>query len=216
MKKNLGIFVLGCVIVIVSCDSVKKTSEEHIFRIDSTIKIVAQKEIWNSEYKKPKYGFATKLTAEFFENDTLTDLYQDSIDNTFSASYSWHNDTLKLTGNIGDLTQTGFAADIYKDSTAVIYHNQCSHSHKQYKLKLSDTLVQCIKVPCTYSELYLSNFPDKTKDEEIYGYITFKSENFYYQNGQENSKLRANMKFYFRAFNYDMFYNLYLKKFESK
>lgn len=194
-----------------SCNSEKQTFETHIFRIDTAIKSTAQQNIRNDEHANPKYSFLSKLNAELYTDDILEKIEFDTLNALMWGRYYWDNDTLTITGNSSDLSSTGFIAEIYND-TAYFYHNQCAHSRKMYKNKLSDTLVQCAKVPCSYSQLIISNIPDSTNDEQIFGYVNFRSEDFYSQNGNDIKKLRANMAFYFRAYNY----NIYNKRFQKK
>lgn len=212
--KQLFCFFIAFVLILfmcTSCNSENQTFETHIFRIDTAIKSTAQQNIWNAEHGNPKYLFLSKLSAEFYTDDILEKIEFDTFNAQMWGRYSWHNDTLTITGNFGDLTSTGFIANVYHD-TAYFYHSQCAHTKKRYKNNLSDTLVQCAKVPCSYSQLIISNIPDRTKDEEIFGYVNFRSKDFYSQNGNDIKKLRANMAFYFRAYNYD----IYIKRFQTK
>jgi hypothetical protein len=188
---NRSIYIVFIVLFIfASCKSKEKISGTHIFKIDSTIKPLAEQKIWKDRFEIEHYKDDSLVITDI--DTSYTDIY---------ANYFWKHDTLNLAGYIGDMTATGFYAYIYKDTTVDFFHNQCAHIHKFYKVKLSDTLATCVHVPCTYSELIISKLPDSTKDEDIYGYVNFKSIDYYYQNQHEPSKRKTNMKFYFKASN---------------
>jgi hypothetical protein len=72
-------------------------------------------------------------------------------------------------------------------------------------------LIARLEVPCTDTKIVLSEFPDNTRDQVIYGYVEFKSDNYYAISGTMNSreesprkKLRANMKIYFKSSKVDL------------
>ena len=196
-----SLIILTC---LTSSTFAQESSDTTIFKIDPDLKEVVKQKIWTDEGRPSKYTFASKLNAEFYQNDQLTEYYKDSTDNSFWARYWWHNDTLTLTANVGQLSSIGFIADIY-NGQATVYINQCAHENKRYKIGLNDTLKVCIKVPCIYADLQISSIPDSTKDEEISGFISFKGRDYYYQDQNGLTKLRANMTFYFKSSNYEFY-----------
>jgi hypothetical protein len=61
-------------------------------------------------------------------------------------------------------------------------------------------------VPCTDTKIILSEIPDSTNKQIIYGYVEFKSDHYYASSGSVNGKeilprkkLRNNMKLYFKS-----------------
>ena len=192
------------------CKSVND-SELHILKIDSSIK---QKAIKIISYKKglniQRNWFNSNLYAEHFTNDKIDEIQIDTIEAPFLGKYYWKHDTLSLSVSYGDLGAFGFDIDIAKDTTGILYFEECSHIHPKFKYKLTDTLSVCAKVPCTYSKLLISKFPYKTEDDVIFGYVNFKTDNFYYEDNEGALKIRKVMKFYFRA-SFDFYRSKYYK-----
>lgn len=205
---DIRIFLSVCLILVsqIAVSQVSTVADRsHNFKIDSTIKTQV---LQNISFRSSSESFTAKINAEFYENDSLVDVLNDTIRDDFFGRYWWRHDTMQLTANIGELGTSGFIADINRATAVVVKHNICSHENRNYKIGLTDTLNVCVEAPCTYTELVISSIPDSMSNEAIYGFVSFKSKDYYYQDNHGLKKLRANMSFYFRAVNFA----LYLKR----
>jgi len=187
------------------CHNKRKGDQQSQFAIDTSIR---SKVLQNISFRDKFDAFTTKLNAEYYNNDTLDLVYKDSLLEDFWGRYWWHNDTLTLTANMGDLWASGFIVDIYNGNAGDVRHNVCAHENKVLKGKIADSPSICIAAPCSYSELVISGMPDSTSGEAIFGYVKFRSKDYYLVDDRGRIKDRTNMSFYFRATNY----NLYLKR----
>jgi hypothetical protein len=169
-----------------------------IIKVDSTVSQKALKVIRYKDGLNVKRNlFYTRFTAEYYTNDELEG--RDIEEAVFTGRYSWKNDTLALSVFCGDLGTIGFTIGISKDTYGTLYYQQCGHTKSKIKVSLSDTLSICGKIPCSFSELIISKFPDTTEEDVIFGFVNFKSTGFYYEEKNGFDKLRTDMSFYFKA-----------------
>ena len=99
--------------------------------------------------------------------------------------------------------------DIYKNN-ATLYHMLSSADFPSYAYKENDSLIFRLEVPCSDTRIILSEIPDSTKKQIIYGYVEFKSGNYFASSGSADGqeilprqKLRNNMKLYFKSSKFD-------------
>ena len=123
----------------------------------------------------------------------------------FKSFYLWKGDTLTIVGVFGLFGGIGFGIDIYKNN-ATLYHILSSDDFPSYAYKERDSLIYRLEVPCTDTKIVLSEIPDSTKKQVIYGYIEFKSGSYFASSGSADGheilprqKLRNNMKLYFKS-----------------
>jgi hypothetical protein len=123
----------------------------------------------------------------------------------FKSFYLWKGDTLTIDGAFGLFGGIGFGIDIYKNN-ATLYHMLSSDESPAYAYNEKDSLLFRLQVPCTDTKIILSEIPDSTKKQIIYGYIEFKSDNYFVSSGSADGheilprqKLRTNMKLYFKS-----------------
>jgi hypothetical protein len=86
-----------------------------------------------------------------------------------------------------------------------------SDDFPSYAYKENDSLIYRLEVPCTETKIILSEIPDSTKKPIVYGYVEFKSNNYYMSSGSADGheilprkKQRANMKIYFKSGKLDL------------
>ena len=81
-----------------------------------------------------------------------------------------------------------------------------SDDFPSYAYNENDSLIFRLEVPCTDTKIILSEIPDSTKKQVIYGYVEFKSSDYFSSSGSADGqeilprqKLRNNMKLYFKS-----------------
>lgn len=197
---------LSIVCVVISqflfCHNKSKTDQQSQFAIDSSIR---SQVLRNISFRAKSDAFSTKLNAEYYNNDTLSWKDMDSLLEDFWGRYWWHHDTLSLTANIGELSTSGFIVDIYKGEADEVRHNVFAHENNVYKIRVTDSPTICVEAPCSYSELVISGLPGSTSDESIFGFVKFRSKDYYLVENHNLIKNRTNMSFYFRAINFDLY-----------
>lgn len=201
------IVVIALFIVICSCEQ-RVTS--HGFLIDSSIKEEVEKKISASQFGIPNAGilvYNNLMLADFYENDELvvSTKEEDNKSTVFKSFYFWQGDTLGIDGAFGLFGGIGFSIKIINGS-ATLYHMLSSDDLPSYAYNEKDSLIFRLEVPCTDSKIVLSEIPDSTKNQIIYGYVEFKSGDYYSSNGSVNreeilprKKQRADMKIYFKS-----------------
>ena len=114
-----------------------------------------------------------------------------------------------IDGAFGLFGGTGFSIKIIKGK-ATLYHMLASDEFPSYAYSEKDSLIFRLEIPCTDTKIVLSEIPDKTKKQVIYGYVEFKSGDYYASSGSVDGqeilprkKQRANMRIYFKSAHID-------------
>ena len=207
MKCKNIIFLLG--ILLIACETKNTLSVKGII-IDATIKEEVEKHIEKlkevDEVKDKMQLYTNAILVESYQNDTLsfsTTATSEKI--IFKSFYYWFGDTLCIDGAYGMFGGTGFCVKIVKDKVQ-LYHLLASDDFPTYAYNEKDSLIYRLEVPCTDTKIILSELPDSTKKQIIYGYVEFKSKDFYSSDGMFDGKeelprikSRNNMKIYFKS-----------------
>jgi hypothetical protein len=200
-----------------SCGQTKTIDNSNGFSIDPNIKKEAEKYISKSELSDIKGKmkgmiYNNRILADFYKNDKLEVSTKDStaINSIFKSFYYWQHDTLGIDGAFGLFEGIGFSIKIC-NGKATLYHMVASNNNPGYAYKEKDSLIYRLEIPCTDTKIVLSEIPDSTKKQIIYGYVEFKSGEYYESIGSGSigsgewkeflprNKNRANMKIYFRS-----------------
>ena len=198
-----------------SCGQPIKNNSSDKLTIEPTIKNEVDKNIGPSEFGAGQDKiliYNNLMLAEFYEDDKLiiSTKEQDNKSTVFKSFYYWRGDKLSIDGAFGLFGGTGFSIKIIKGK-ATLYHMLASDDFPSYGYKEKDSLIFRLEVPCTDTKIVLSEIPDLTKKQVIYGYVEFKSKDYYSSSGSDDGqeilprkKQRANMKIYFKAANLDL------------
>ncbi len=202
----LSIFWLACP----SCNSTRNSGSIDGLTIDPGIKSEVERHIESSKqfdvFNDKMLVYLNSGFIESYENDSL--IFRSTGDSSkvpFKSFYFWKGDTLKIDGAFGLFGGIGFDINIYKNK-ATLYHMLSSDESPSYSYNANDSLIFRLEVPCTDTKIILSEIPDPTKAQIIYGYIEFKSGNYFASagsaDGQEimpRQKFKNNMKLYFKS-----------------
>lgn len=187
----------------------EKTSVEWL-TIQSEIMQEAQEHIKDlQEFHNLNLGmqiYNSNVYLEYYENDSLIVSTRYNPKSIISKSfYLWKGDTLIIDGGIGFAVGSGFSLQVIKNK-AKLYHMVSSDEIPTYAYGENTDLIYRLEVPCHEVKVVLSELPLKGSNQIIYGYVEFKSDNYFSSgetlNGKEigsRKKLRANMKMYFRS-----------------
>jgi hypothetical protein len=155
--------------------------------------------------------YDNSVFIEAYENDSL--IFNSNIKpikRIFKSFYLWQGDTLKIDGAFGLFTGFGFEIKVYKNK-AVLYHMLSSDESPAYAYKEKDSLIFRLEVPCIETKIILSEIPDNYRNQIIYGYVEFKSRNYYSSGGSVDGKeilprkkQRDNMRIYFKSSKLDL------------
>lgn len=214
MTKYLIIIITFCS-TLCSCAQSTKDISTGGFTIDPTIKPEVEKYISPSEFGAGQDKiliYNNLMLVYFYENDKLNISLkeQDKKSTVFKSFYYWQGDTLGIDGAFGLFGGTGFSIKIVKDK-ATLYHMLASDNFPSYAYKEKDSLIFRLEVPCTDTKIILSEIPDSTKNQIIYGYVEFKSGDYYSSSGSADGQeimprkmQRANMRIYFKSAKLDI------------
>ena len=209
MTRNF-LILLTLLYGLTSCGQTTNKKNENGFSIDPSIKIEVEKHIENSKefdaFKDKMQVYANSILTDSYENDSLILSNKDIKNKTvFKSFYFWHNDTLSIDGAFGLFGGIGFCIK-YKDNAAKLYHMLSSDDFPTYAYNKKDSLIDRLEVPCTDTKIVFSEIPDSTKKQIIYGYVEFKSNNYYSSSGSADGqeilprkKCRNSMKIYFKS-----------------
>lgn len=209
MAKYLILLIIFCS-TLHSCGQTTKDNSVDGLTIDPTIKTKVEKSISKSEFalRQDKILIYNNLClVDLYEDDKLFNSTneQDNKSIVFKSFYYWQGDTLSIDGAFGLFGGTGFSVKLIKDK-ATLYHMLASDESPSYCYNPNDSLIFRLEVPCTDTKIVLSEIPDPRKKQIIYGYVEFKSGEYYASRGSADEqeilprkKLRANMKIYFKS-----------------
>ena len=142
--------------------------------------------------------FETKVWAQYYTNDFITDSVND--DNYgMSSWYSIRNDTIELVVHVSDFVTNALLLRILHDSTIVRLFLAPHTLRPMFKLNPKDTFADFVEVPPRRYQLQLSEKPDAKTRRVIYGYIDMESSDYFVKEGATEIKESAKMKFYFRS-----------------
>ena len=207
-KNSISIFL--CCLTLTACGQTKDSDSIKALTIDPSIKKEVEKHI---ETSKEYEMFGDKMQVyinsgdiQSYENDSL--IFSSKMGENkapFKSFYLWNKDTLTIDGAFGIWGGIGFSIYIV-NKKAILYHMLSSDEFPSYAYKEKDSLIFRLEVPCTDTKIVLSEIPDSTKKQIIYGYIEFKSGDYFASSGSTNDqenlprqKLRNNMKLYFKS-----------------
>ncbi|MBP8033876.1 MAG: hypothetical protein KAZ71_04710 [Bacteroidia bacterium] len=208
MKQIIVIF-LFC-LILVSCKETKNTESITGVAIDATVSAVVEKHIESvkelDEVKDKIQMYNNSISSESYQNDTLAFTTNEATKKViFKSFYYWFGDTLCIDGAYGMFGGTGFCIKIIKGK-AQLYHLLASDDFPTYAYNEKDSLIYRLEVPCTDTKIILSELPDSTQKQIVFGYVEFKSKDFYSSSGSTDGKedlprikSRNNMKIYFKS-----------------
>ena len=152
------------------------------------------------------------LLIDLFENDTLgiSISEKDSVSSVFNSFYYWKGDTLFIDGAFGYFGGIGFSIKVV-NGKSTLYHLLASDDFPALAYYEHDSLVLRLEVPCTETKIVLSENPSDILDQAIYGYVEYKSGDYYVSGGSVDGheilprkKQRANMRIYFKSNKLDL------------
>jgi len=225
MKYSIGLALVGLIFwscvqsntVTEKSDNVSEQSDTITIRglaISSSIKADAETHFATAgEYENINTSnagfqlFENSLEFEFYEGDSLIVSTQGTPrPMLFKSFYIWQGDTLTIDGAIGLFGGGGFSIKII-NGKATVYHMLSSDDFPAYAYGEKTKLIYRLEVPCHNTKAIISEIPTKGSGKIIYGYVEFKSDDYYTSQGtsedgeeyKARKKSRSNMKMYFKS-----------------
>lgn len=209
MTKQLIIIIFFCS-TLYSCGQSTKENLTDGLTIDPNVKTEVEKNISPSEFSAGQDKiliYNNRMLIDFYEDGKLNISFkeQDNKSSIFKSFYYWQGDTLGIDGAFGLFGGTGFTVKIIKGK-ATLYHMLASDDFPSYAHNEKDSLTWRLEIPCTDTKIVLSEIPDSTKKQIVFGYVEFKSGDYYASSGSADGqeilprkKQRANMRIYFKS-----------------
>jgi LPS O-antigen subunit length determinant protein (WzzB/FepE family) len=214
MIKNYLLFFIFY-LTLTACGQNKNSQTIIGLTIEPNIKDEVEKHIENSKeldmFKNKMQVYLNSGFVESYQSDSL--VFSSKNQNSkapFKSFYFWKGDTLIIDGAFGLFGGMGFGIEICNNN-ARLYHMLSSDDYPSYAYKEKDSLIFRLEVPCLETKIILSEIPDSTKKQIIYGYVEFKSQSYFSSSGSADGeeilprqKLRSNMKLYFKSGKLDL------------
>ncbi len=203
MKKYFFLLIISCLTL---CSCGKDNDPYTDVVIDPKIRKKVEKNISPMEFDAGEMLYKNTLHMDLYESGKLVvSTKGKAVKNPFKSFYYWKGDTLHIDGAYGLFGGFGFTMKVV-EGKAILNHLLASDENPSYAYKEKDSLLYMLGIPCTGSKITLSEFPDKTKNQTIYGCVEFKSGEYFESQGFADGKeilprqrLRADMKIYFKA-----------------
>ena len=208
MRSQVMIFMLCSTLH--ACGQLNKDRSSTTLIIDPSIKEEVEKHISPSEFagrQDKLLIYNNQMLVDFYEDNELSISIQDKDDKStvFKSFYYWYQDTLRIDGAYGLFGGIGFSMKIM-DGNASLYHMIAADEFPSHSYTESDSLMFRLEVPCSDSKIILSELPDSTQEKIVYGYVEFKSDDYFASRGSENDqeilprkKQRVDMRIYFKS-----------------
>jgi hypothetical protein len=199
-------FVLFIAVFVCSCGQNNSGIAADGYTLDPSIKEEVEEHTSSMPFGG---GMVVCNNASYFtvyENDKVT-AKTDGEQQPFKSFYYWNKngDTLHIDGAYGLFGGFGFTIQVVKGKASV-YHLLASDEFPSYSYNEKDSLIFRLEVPCTDSQIVLSEIPDSVKKPIIYGFVEFKSKEYFFSEGTMNDeeilprkKQRMDMKIYFKS-----------------
>ena len=210
MTKKL-VYFFATLIAFSSCGHTNSSGNIKGLTIDPDIKKEVEKYITESELEKgpsPANGlYVNTFIGDVYEDDKPVAWLKGSSEKktAFKSFYYWVGDTLEIDGAFGMFTSFGFSIKVAKGK-ATVFHLLSADENPYYAYHEKDSLLFRLEVPCTDTKIILSALPVPAKEQTIFGYVEFKSDDYYQSSGSVDgqeilprNKERANMKIYFKS-----------------
>jgi len=145
-------------------------------------------------------AFKTSIEARFFTNGVQTDSI---VENDFNmvSWYSSFNDTIDLVAHVGKFETQALLIRFLKGQPRVLFF-RAPHDlggSNYFKVANSDTFTHKIEVTPFRCQLRLSEVPDTTNKQIVYGHIDLESGDYYDKRDTVEKTHKVQMKFYFRS-----------------
>lgn len=214
MIKYLFLLVAVC-LAICSGGQTTTYNTNYGLTIEPNMKDMVEKYVTPSEFgigQGKILIYNNRMLLDIYEDDKLRNTYkqQDNKSSVFKSFYYWKGDTLGIDGAFGLFGGTGFSIQLV-NNRATLYHMVASDEYPSYAYKQKDSLIPRLQVPCVDTRIALSEIPDSTKSQVVYGYVEFKSVDYFVSSGHADGqeilprrKRRVNMRIYFKCARIDM------------
>jgi hypothetical protein len=206
-----SILFLFSLSVLLCCQQTTKTlsqakdKTQSIF-VDSTYRDSVKRQI---QFTSDRYSsqFKTPIEARFFSNGLQTDSI---VENNFGmiSWYSIHKGTIDLVAHVGKFETEALLIRFLNGKPTVLFF-RAPHDvegSKYFKVEKADTFSHKIEIIPIHFQLKLSEFPDSTNKQVVFGHINLESGEYYDKRDTVEQRHKVQMKFYFRSqyrkFNY--------------
>lgn len=187
-----------------------KNIPESGFTIDSCIKRTVKKRIGKKidTWKDGTPLYSNVIIKKLYENDTLTfsKNEKNNLRNVFNSYYSLKGDTVSISGGFGLPRGEGFWLRIINGKAKLLHTLSSRGISPDYSNTEKGNAMPRIIVECSESKIILSETPDPKKKGNIFGYVEFKTADYYVchlsEDGKEilpRTKQRKEMKIYFMS-----------------
>ena len=156
------------------------------FVLDSIYKADTSKRLVDLSFKRDFINNRSRVYMNSYENNKIT-----PIDSEFLLGLPTpcdcyiHNDSLTIKMGVGFFGGFGFNIQLSGSNFQSFFYNYIDDV-KPYKLNLSDTTLEnFIKVKSKYQSLIIDQKPTFKSGQQITGYFTFTSTNYFEQNGNK-------------------------------
>lgn len=159
--------------------------------VNRYIKFISNREFSN---------FTTPIEARFFTNGLQTDSI---IENDFNmiSWYSSHQDTIDLVAHVGKFETAALLIRFIKGTPTVLFF-RAPHDVEggnYFKIDKAVAFSHTVEVTPIRCELTISEIPDTTNKQIVFGHIDMESGEYYDKRDKVEQKLKVQMKFYFRS-----------------
>lgn len=202
MKITLLIYAIlilsttGCIL--------KKRNPEEIY-IDQSEFLVKDSSIIDSIKSKVQLvsdrtfsEFKTPVEAYDFDNGIIIDSIVEP-DFDMLSWYHSHQDTISLVAHLGNFETSALLLRFVKGKVNVSFFRAAHSGQKVFRIDQNNPFISELAVPPLRYKLKLTEIPDTTNKQIVFGYIDMESAEYFDKRDSLDTKHKIQMKFYFRS-----------------
>lgn len=186
-----------------SCKEEFKYNNHLIINPDIREEVVKYvKDLSEAENDSQTYMYDNYIMFDYYVDDSLKLSYKDRGFKTLCTTFHRKTDDgILMTAEYNLFGGVGHAINLVNDEIKVYYLVSAKLEAPSYALKPSDTLVQKLYVPCSNFNLVLSQIPEGSLNESIFGMLEFETDNFYKKDSRtkEIKKEKNTVRIYFKS-----------------
>ena len=196
IRAILLLFITGC--------ANKKSNPEEIyidqseFLIQDSSKIDSIKNMIHLVSNRTFSNFKTPVEAYYLENGTTIDSIIEPDFNMISWYHS-HQDTISLVAHLGSFETSALLLRFVKGKVNISFFRAPHSGQEVFRINKDQPFTSAVAVPPLRYRLKLTEIPDTTNKQIVFGYIDMESAEYFDKRDSLDKKNKIKMKFYFRS-----------------
>lgn len=192
----LILLITGCILKKRNPEEIFIDQSEFIVKDSSMIASIKNKIHLVSD--KSFSSFKTPVEVYDLENGVIIDSIIEP-DFSMDSWYHSHQDTISLVAHLGSFETSALLLRFVKGKVNVSFFRAPHSGQKVFRIDQNNPFTSVLAVPPLRYKLMLTEIPDTTNKQIVFGYINMESAEYFDKRDSLDTKHKIQMKFYFRS-----------------